>query len=581
MKRVKGSCSAVLLVGLILLSAGLLPVGAQGNNLLTNPGFEAPFITVAGLPPRQVAQGWTPWHVPAAEGMSASENVQPEYYPATDVNNGLGVPRVRSGSDAQQYFSFFATHIGGVYQTVSGVNPGDALTFSVYGYLWSSTFDDADSSEEDGGLLLQVGIDPTGGTDSESANIIWSQPAQTYDSYALYTVSAVAQATSVTVWVRSSASVPVKNNVVYLDDASLVVGAAAPATSIPPTATSSPPTATATQSPVTVVPPTETTVTPTVESAAEFTVTPIPPTATLTNTATPTNTLTPSSTPTPTLTPSDTPIPPTATPIPPTATPTNTPTPSSTPTPTLTPSDTPIPPTATPTFTPTPSPTLDRTQFPVQIIYTVRAGDFVARIAQQFNSTIEAIIIANQLNENGLIFVGQQLIIPLAQLPTATLTPSITPIGATATPMVMVIVVTATPSPTAAATSRPPTGVSPSILYVVQPGDSLSSIAVRFGTTVQAIAQANNILNFNLLFVGQRLVIPSRGVIATPSPQPTASRTSSPVPPITGGMLYRVQPGDNLFKIALRFGVTVNSLVQLNRIVNPSRIYVGQVITIP
>jgi LysM repeat protein len=579
MKRVKGSRSAVLFLGLILL-AGLLPVSAQGGNLLTNPGFEAPFVTVAGSPPRQVAQGWTPWHVPASAGMSASENVQPEYYPATDVNNGLGVPRVRSGSDAQQYFSFFATHIGGVYQTVSGVNPGDALTFSVYGYLWSSTFDDADVSEEDGGLVLQVGIDPTGGTDGESANIIWSQPAQTYDSYALYTVSAAAQAPSVTVWVRSSASAPVKNNVVYLDDASLVVGAA-PATSIPPAAPSSTPTATAAQVSVTFVPPAETLVTPTVESAAEGTITPVPPTET------PTNTPTPSSTPTPTLTPSDTPIPPTATPVPPTATPTNTPTPSSTPTPTLTPSDTPIPPTATPTLTPTPSPTLDRTQFPFQIIYTVRPGDFVARIARQFNSTIEAIIIANQLNESGLIFVGQQLIIPLAQLPTAaptptpttapTLTPSTAPTIVTAPPIV--IVVTATPPPSPTATPIPPTSVSPTVLYVVQPGDSLSSIAVRFGTTVQAIAQANNILNFNLLFVGQRLVIPSRGVIA--APQPTATRTSSLVPPVTGGILYRVQPGDNLFKIALRFGVTVSSLVELNRIVNPSRIYVGQLITIP
>ncbi|PJF28192.1 MAG: hypothetical protein CUN53_01260 [Phototrophicales bacterium] len=543
----------MILVGLILLLVGLLPVSAQGNNLLTNPGFEAPFNMVAGSPPRQVAQGWTPWHVPAASGMSASENVQPEYYPATDTNNGLGAPRVRSGSDAQQYFSFFATHVGGVYQTVSGLTAGDALTFSVYGYLWSSTFDDADMSEDDGGLFLQVGIDPTGGTDGESANIIWSQPAQTYDAYAQYTVSAAAQGSSVTVWVRSSVSVPVKNNVVYLDDASLTVRTEAPATSVPPTATNVPPTATATQVATTIAPPSETAVVPTVETEVTDEAT-----AELA-------TVTPTSTPVP---PTATPVPPTATPIPPTATPTNTQTP------TLTPSDTPIPPTATPTFTPSPSPTLNRTLFPVQIIYTVRAGDFVARIAQQFNSSVEAIIIANQLNENGLIFVGQQLIIPLAQLPTATLTPSIAPTGVTATPAV----VTVTP-PTG--TLRPPVTSGPTILYIVQPGDSLSSIAVRFGTTVQAIAQANNILNFNLVAAGQRLIIPSRGVIATASPQPTATRTNMPVPLVTGGILYRVQPGDNLFKIALRFGVTVNSLVQLNRIVNPSRIYVGQLITIP
>lgn len=572
MKKVRSSRSAVILVGLILLLVGLLPVSAQGNNLLTNPGFEPPFNTVAGSPPRQVAQGWTPWHVPAASGMSASENVQPEYYPATDTNNGLGVPRVRSGSDAQQYFSFFATHVGGVYQTVSGLTAGDALTFSVYGYLWSSTFDDADTSEDDGGLFLQVGIDPTGGTDGESANIVWSAPAQTYDAYAQYTVSAAAQGASVTVWVRSSVSVPVKNNVVYLDDASLTVGTGAPTTVAPPTASPIPNTPTATQVSPTVVPPSETAVVPTVETEVTDEATAEPATAIPTSTPIP-----PTVTPIP---PTATPVPPTATPVPPTATPTNTPTPSNTPTPTLTPSNTPIPPTETPTFTPSPSPTLNRTLFPVQIVYTVRAGDFVARIAQQFNSSVEAIIIANQLNENGLIFVGQQLIIPLAQLPTATLTPSITPTSMTATPAVA----TVTPP---VSTPRPPVISGPTILYIVQPGDSLSSIAVRFGTTVQAIAQANNILNFNLVAAGQRLIIPSRGVIATASPQPTASlqptatRTSVPVPPVTGGILYRVQPGDNLFKIALRFGVTVNSLVQLNRIVNPSRIYVGQLITIP
>jgi len=44
--------------------------------------------------------------------------------------------------------------------------------------------------------------------------------------------------------------------------------------------------------------------------------------------------------------------------------------------------------------------------------------------------------------------------------------------------------------------------------YVVQPGDTLSGIAWRYGTTVWAIANANGIWNVNLIYVGQRLVIP-------------------------------------------------------------------------
>jgi LysM repeat protein len=44
--------------------------------------------------------------------------------------------------------------------------------------------------------------------------------------------------------------------------------------------------------------------------------------------------------------------------------------------------------------------------------------------------------------------------------------------------------------------------------YIVQPGDTLSAIAWRFGTTVWMIAQANGIWNPNLIYVGQRLYIP-------------------------------------------------------------------------
>src|SRR5690348_452899 len=66
----------------------LLPAQAQGQNLLTNPGFEKPFVTLDGNPPRQVAQGWSPWNL--SGGQSTSENIQPSYFPASDVTDGLG-----------------------------------------------------------------------------------------------------------------------------------------------------------------------------------------------------------------------------------------------------------------------------------------------------------------------------------------------------------------------------------------------------------------------------------------------------------------------------------------------------------
>jgi LysM repeat protein len=101
---------------------------------------------------------------------------------------------------------------------------------------------------------------------------------------------------------------------------------------------------------------------------------------------------------------------------------------------------------------------------------------------------------------------------------------------------------------------------------VVQRGENLFRIALRYGTTVQAIASANGIANPALIYVGQRLVIPSG---TQPSPQPT------------GGTTYVVQPGDNLFRIALRYNLSYLYLAQYNGIANPSRIYVGQVLRIP
>jgi putative chitinase len=100
----------------------------------------------------------------------------------------------------------------------------------------------------------------------------------------------------------------------------------------------------------------------------------------------------------------------------------------------------------------------------------------------------------------------------------------------------------------------------------VQPGDNLFRIALRHGTTVEAIAQANGIANVSQIYVGQELTIPPGSQPAQPSP---------------GGTTYVVQPGDNLFRIALRYNMSHLRLAEYNGIANPSNIYVGQVIQIP
>lgn len=130
--------------------------------------------------------------------------------------------------------------------------------------------------------------------------------------------------------------------------------------------------------------------------------------------------------------------------------------------------------------------------------------------------------------------------------------------------------VTMTPPPPVTMTPPPPVTVTPPptpTRYVVQRGDTLYSIARRFGVSIWQLASLNNIPNINLIYVGQVLIIPTPGP-APPGPGPAPSQ-------------YVVQYGDTLFSIARRFGVNVWQLAAYNNIPNPNYIRAGQVLLIP
>jgi len=116
------------------------------------------------------------------------------------------------------------------------------------------------------------------------------------------------------------------------------------------------------------------------------------------------------------------------------------------------------------------------------------------------------------------------------------------------------------------------TGSAPSSsgVHIVRRGENLFRIGLRYGTTARALAAANGIANLNRVYAGQRLVIPGRGTTPAPPAQPSPS-----------GRTYTVRRGDTLSAIALRHGVSMWALARANSIRNPSFIYVGQGLRIP
>src|SRR5512135_968887 len=112
-------------------------------------------------------------------------------------------------------------------------------------------------------------------------------------------------------------------------------------------------------------------------------------------------------------------------------------------------------------------------------------------------------------------------------------------------------------------TARPVSAQAAGPVYVVQPDDTLSSIAARFNVTVNDLMAANNISNPNVLSVGQQLVIPGlegiSGVLDTEV----------------------VHLGDSLQSVLRRTQIPLDLLRRLNHIVSPTEFYVGASLIVP
>ena len=109
--------------------------------------------------------------------------------------------------------------------------------------------------------------------------------------------------------------------------------------------------------------------------------------------------------------------------------------------------------------------------------------------------------------------------------------------------------------------------------YTVQPGDTLTRIAARWGTTPAELARLNGLSNPDVLATGQVLVVP--GETGTTAP------VTAGVGSATVGLSYTVRAGDTLNALARRFGVPVWTIQSANSIANPNVLSVGQVLRIP
>ncbi len=100
-----------------------------------------------------------------------------------------------------------------------------------------------------------------------------------------------------------------------------------------------------------------------------------------------------------------------------------------------------------------------------------------------------------------------------------------------------------------------------SVIYIVQAGDTLFSIAQQFGITVDILAAANGIQDPALITIGQRLIIP-------PPPEPARIST-----------IHTVQPGETLHTLELSYNLPLLEIAKTNQIIRADRVYVGQTLT--
>jgi murein DD-endopeptidase MepM/ murein hydrolase activator NlpD len=177
-------------------------------------------------------------------------------------------------------------------------------------------------------------------------------------------------------------------------------------------------------------------------------------------------------------------------------------------------------------------------------IHVVQRGETLFRIALNYGVTVDELAVLNSLVDPSSIQVGQRLLVPAHEVPIASL---------------------------------PQT-------HVIQPGETLRSIAQLYNLTVEDLAAWNAIANLDTVYVGQVLNLSPAAMETPPTespPPPSVVAPTLPPPAETNNLVHTVQSGETLFRIATGYGLTVNEVARANNITDPTLIYAGQQLIIP
>lgn len=185
-----------------------------------------------------------------------------------------------------------------------------------------------------------------------------------------------------------------------------------------------------------------------------------------------------------------------------------------------------------------------RTERVLYVRHRIRRGDTLSVIARRYGVSVSAIQRANSMGRRTMIRAGKTLVIPTVAAGAYDYIPAGEAVAAT----------------------------GEAITYRVRRGDTLSHIARRYRTTAPAIAAASGIRMNKVLSIGERLtVVP--GVRSTAAARRVGRGEGSAV--ASGRSTHTVRRGDSLWKIATRYGTTVNRLCRLNGISSRTTLYPG------